>query len=215
MRPDMHEVVIERPRHGSSDRRKKDRWSWPVDEEGERSPRRASTSRHRGGTREFSDLLGPLRRFLDSRVGRPWDAVYSELRAGLSPKSQIHMHILQHVDHMVATRPGDTGPLYVDPRTGLLRRGVGWRLIRDPEWRDHVSVRRFLQRRVGRPWADVQRQLEAAGHGHGRLVAEEIARDGRRILPVVPATTWHPSYIGPALKRRQLYVDDGRLAMVR
>lgn len=32
-----------------------------------------------GYGKEFSDLLGPLRRFLLSRVGQPWDKVWSEI----------------------------------------------------------------------------------------------------------------------------------------
>ena len=215
MRPDMHEVVIERPRYGSSRKRKKDRWSWLTDEDGERSPRRASTSRHRGGTRELNDLLGPLRRFLDSSVGRPWDAVYSELRAQISPKSQIHRHILQHVDHMVDRHGAGRARYYLDPKTGLLRRNPTWHgHLRDAERGDHVSLRRWLQRRAGRPWAEVQRQLEAVGRAHGRRVTEEVRHEQGRVLPVVPASPWHPSYIGPPLVRGQLYVEAGYLRMV-
>lgn len=215
MRPDMHEVVIERPRWGSSQKRKKDRWSWTTDEEGERSPRRGSTSRRRGGTRELSDLLGPLRRFLDRSVGRPWDAVYSELRAGLSPKSQIHMHILEHVDQMVGRRGWSTGPFFICPKTGLLRREKSWRILRDPERGDDVGLRRFLERRVGRRWEEVRRQLQAAERSPWALVAERVVRQDGRILPVIPATSWREEHLGLPLGRGRLYVEDGRLARVR
>ena len=32
-----------------------------------------------GGTKNLNEHLGPLRRYLDSQVGRPWDKVFSEI----------------------------------------------------------------------------------------------------------------------------------------
>lgn len=46
---------------------------------------------------EFGENLSPLYNFLESCVGRPWDDVYSEIRAGVSSDSTIGSHVLQHV----------------------------------------------------------------------------------------------------------------------
>lgn len=135
MRYDMHKVVIERARSGAREsyrniRSRTKSEDWP-DKQGMRRPY--------ADTKEFSDLLGPLKGFLISRVGRPWNGVYSEIRERISPRSTVQIHILGHIDHMVATRlierdgkfivqgpywthemfPGD---LYVNPRTGVLCR---------------------------------------------------------------------------------------------
>src|SRR5207244_12869366 len=74
MRPDMHKVVIERPRHGRSWAESRPRPKPPFDES---RPFESIMARH---TRRkwFSDLLGPLKRWLQSHIGRPWNGVYSE-----------------------------------------------------------------------------------------------------------------------------------------
>lgn len=139
MRPDLFEVIIERPRYGSGDRHPRDHR--PIDPE--TAPKQAPM-RPRPRTKCLSDNLAPLYRFLDAHVGKPWDKVYSELRAGLSTGSTVQLHILQHLHHhvelhvlMVNGVPchntgwgrgsplvsrGRHGMLYVCPKTGLLRR---------------------------------------------------------------------------------------------
>ena len=91
-------------------------------------------------TKQFTDLIGPLRKALRKQVGRPWDAVWSELSAVLDTRSITGQHILDHVEWEVARncRLGAGGQvlppvslkqwcsdgvvtgLYVHPRTGLL-----------------------------------------------------------------------------------------------
>jgi hypothetical protein len=39
-------------------------------------------------SKDFTDKLGPLRRWLASQVGRNWDWVYSEIKDGLSERQQ-------------------------------------------------------------------------------------------------------------------------------
>lgn len=164
MRPDMHEVVIERPRGGPRRRIAPRPYRWRHDDE-EDVPRVWKNAGSR--TRGFSDLLGPLRRFLRRSVGRRWDDVYGELRSGIAPRSVVHLHILQHLDHLV-TLPHQLDPTdstrtlhgwrvrgaYVCPDTGLLQwRERSYRELRDVDgW---VHLRTFLSRRVGRPWAEV------------------------------------------------------------
>ncbi len=140
MRRDMDKVLCERPRQGARFKRRS-RYRGPLED----APAYESTSRHRGGSKYLNEHLGPLRRWLLSNVGRPWDKVYSELRASISPRNAVQMHIWQHAERYVARHvqmqgrvplygPGQwwdfTGcridprncPVYVCPKTGLLRR---------------------------------------------------------------------------------------------
>jgi hypothetical protein len=137
MRHDMHQVIVERPRAGLRLRRPKGgrraaRRCRPED-----FPRRESISKawSRAGTKWQTDLLGPLQRFLRSRIGRPWDKIYSEICEHADRRSLMQRHLLTHVEGEVETRalvldgrtcttyglPLRPGELYVCPRTGLLR----------------------------------------------------------------------------------------------
>jgi len=84
MRSDMNKVVTESPRYGSRSRSKKTglRIRRYDPEQEYDFPTRMPSSRLRQygwDAKEFSDVLGPLRRFLQSRVGRNWNRVYGEL----------------------------------------------------------------------------------------------------------------------------------------
>jgi hypothetical protein len=48
-------------------------------------------------SRILSDNLAPLYRWLHSKVGQPWDNVYSQLCQKLNTKSTISQHVLQHL----------------------------------------------------------------------------------------------------------------------
>ena len=143
MREDMSKVVTERPRRGhrlpSSKTRLRVR-RYDSDKEYDDLPKRVSGSRSKhiraGEIKYFSDLLGPLLRFLRKNVGRPWDMVYSEIKESLDDRKVTDRHVFEHVDWEVEThalidgdgelykwgysgrRPVDG--FYVDPRTGLL-----------------------------------------------------------------------------------------------
>src|SRR5882672_2735337 len=93
MRTDMHKVVVERPRWNPGPDKNGRRANLP-DEllpkfEGIKRPHR-----HRKG---LTDLLGPLKRWLLSQVGRPWNDVYSEACAVIKPDSVIRAHIKTHI----------------------------------------------------------------------------------------------------------------------
>ncbi|MFN6483341.1 MULTISPECIES: hypothetical protein [unclassified Nostoc] len=45
----------------------------------------------------LSDHLGPLRRFLRSQVGQPWNDVYSQLCQRLDPNTMAGQHVIDHV----------------------------------------------------------------------------------------------------------------------
>src|SRR5262249_46972801 len=89
--------------------------------------------------------LGPLRKYLDSQVGRSWSKVYAEICARVSRDSVVQDHVRDHVDDYVERNVVEIDgtpchglgrwyglPLnhfswrsrgwYVCPGTGLLRR---------------------------------------------------------------------------------------------
>ena len=146
MREDFSKVVTEKPRYGHANRSKKTRLKVNVRhlDEGRHShenlPSRAPVSKNRQygyDSKDFSDRLGPLKRFLRKNIGRPWDKVYGELSQVLDKRSltgrHIWMHIWQEVkvncflgpDGKVYLNTGfwSTHPFegfYVHPRTKLL-----------------------------------------------------------------------------------------------
>ncbi|MDY7020768.1 MAG: hypothetical protein SWJ54_05310 [Cyanobacteriota bacterium] len=52
-------------------------------------------------TKRFSATLGPLRRFLCSKVGQPWDLVYSELCQHLESNTQTGQYVLSDLWNFV------------------------------------------------------------------------------------------------------------------
>ena len=153
MRDDMGKVLVERPRvrggfvPGRTGRRYVKAVRSGI-ESGDGSPvQEGIMRRYRGGhgrVKHFNEHLGPLRRFVESNVGRPWDKVYAEISAHVDCGNVVQKHILTHLFQYVAvdveliggepyhkarsrsayhTRPL-RGPnqWYVCPKTGLLRR---------------------------------------------------------------------------------------------
>src|SRR4051794_30559395 len=101
MRPDMAKVLVERPRnrhHFSHWGKCRGRQRLPIEEW---TSREGMKHRWCGGTKSFSDLLGPLRRFLRSQVGRPWDKIFSEICAELPGQFPVREHFLRHVEQFV------------------------------------------------------------------------------------------------------------------
>ena len=138
MREDMSKVLTERPRSKSwsKDKIVNDR-SVSFDEQ----PSKESIKLRHKERKGFSDLLNPLYGFVRSRVGKPWNDVYSEISQHIKPKSTLQLHLLGHLKHIVYTnvlvegdlirRPTDDRYLnvcsykqreifYVDPITGIL-----------------------------------------------------------------------------------------------
>lgn len=93
----LHEIVIERPRYGSSDKNpKKYQKNFQItdadDYEGSRYEPLC-----RAKTKNLSDHLGPLRRLLRSKVGQRWDDIYSELCQRLDRTTVTGQHVLDHL----------------------------------------------------------------------------------------------------------------------
>lgn len=96
MRSDMTKVLVERPRHGA---RLKDPSGYKRDiaRAGENPPNKESMRKKwkKGyAGKDFSDLIGPIRRYLHSQVGRPWDKVWSDICQ--SDKSKLSHHFRRH-----------------------------------------------------------------------------------------------------------------------
>jgi hypothetical protein len=137
VRTDMHRVLVEEPRIGprlkgpKGYRRRLARMGL------EAAPMRESMRRswQQGWGKYFGDHVAPLDRFVRSRVGRPWDRVYSEVCREMDRRSLVKLHVHQHLWMLVekevelidgvahdrrSCRPLTSG-FFVCPRTGLLR----------------------------------------------------------------------------------------------
>lgn len=136
MRADMFKVIVERPRWGS-------RHAPSVKlKRSDPGIQFIGHKRHvRTGARYYKDLnenLAPLIRFLQSRCGRRWDDVFSEICAGLDTGSTVKMHVRQHLDDFVAARIsiGRDGEWMADGEVMVDRTPWGWR-----RWRFFVDPR--------------------------------------------------------------------------
>lgn len=144
MRKDMIKVLTERPRAGgrrdykSLRRTGKHVWRSDEDASGGLQGMRRPHKEH-GEWKEFTDLLGPLHKFLKSRVGKPWDKVFAEIAGTIKGKSTQSDHLREHVKRMVVTDLawedgklvhangtefkvfGHYREFYVDPRDKILK----------------------------------------------------------------------------------------------
>ena len=145
MRADMAKVIVERPRKKGCAWNKPKGYNQTVRRYGEDGPpcQEGMKRRWKGNTKYLNEHLGPLRRYLDSQVGRPWDKVFSEICTHINRNSAVQDHVRDHVEDYVAVhvvlidgvpcngdgrrygiplREMGWRPWYVCPRTGLLQR---------------------------------------------------------------------------------------------
>jgi hypothetical protein len=95
-----------------------------------------------GFNKEFTDVIGPLYRYLLKQVGRRWDDVYKEISAELPKNSVQNNHIYTHIwqfvekdvkiidgkpyykgsrfENIPITSNNQFNQLYINPNTGLL-----------------------------------------------------------------------------------------------
>ena len=194
MRPDMAKILVERPRPPSRIPRGRDGRKFRDRSDAAFLPMKA-------GYRDLKSLnenLRPLARYLERQVGRPWDKVYGEIRAVIDGRNPVQRHILEHLDQYVAVhtrvldghlidltrRSFDLGrvwqPLYVDARTGFLRRNPD-----ELSWRQSYRER---QREQDRERAQVWREVAADRQLHrinGCWFEVDIAS-----LPPPPEVRW-------------------------
>jgi hypothetical protein len=160
----MYKVIVERPRNWKSRGADADRRRHDFD-----GPRHLGM-RAGYGRPALNENLNPLRRYLHSQVGRPWDKVYSEIANTIDRRNTVQQHVYQHLDNFVAVKvvrkagrlvdldaysgvDEVSQQLYVDPRTGLLR--------------INKSYRTWSQRSRARA-----REYEAKVHARCRIVDE-------------------------------------------
>ena len=116
MRYDMNKVLIERPRIGGKGKQRKtfEKASRPKEKRNFKGvevdlslKQESMRKRHvvNGTPKEFSDLLGPLQKFLFSRVGQPWNDVWSEICKVMKGNGVQAQHIKGHVKQMVGGIP--------------------------------------------------------------------------------------------------------------
>jgi len=131
VRYDLQHLLVERERIGSAKRSRKTalRLGPAAGDGDDCDDVLVIASWGRGGygywdRKELNENLGPLQRFLEKSVGRSWNKVYSEIRQQLDHRRATGFHILQHLNEMVQTHPGQRAytELFVDPKTGILRK---------------------------------------------------------------------------------------------
>jgi hypothetical protein len=183
MRADMKKVVTERPRGGGGVKtpkgEKRDRSRCDTEELPKREKIRAKWT-HSNGGKYFTDVLGPLCRYLLKQVGRPWNKVYSEIAANLPKTNVQNRHVYTHVWQFVEKdvlvidgvpcyragrvhgQPlyagGRTEQLYVHPINGLLCRVKKRRpLRREPVMQPPVKAYPGVQyHRLNGVWYEVK-----------------------------------------------------------
>jgi hypothetical protein len=139
VRPDMFKVIVERPRSGSRMRPGDARQFWNSQD----TPSHLGMKRGHPSRKWLNENLAPLRRYLVSQAGRPWNSVFSEICAAIDTRSTVKQHVRSHIADFVAidTKLIDgkvygsnhgwrgrahtplcdlTEPLYVHPVSGLL-----------------------------------------------------------------------------------------------
>jgi len=133
MRDDMARIIVERPRIPAFNSRKGRRRGLedlPTHE----GLRRAQSLC--GDRKQLNENLAPLRRYLESQVGRPWNKVYAEIATRLRVDNTVQQHVRDHLRDFVAITPRRQihdwrtsmrgrlwwQPLYINPVTGLLCR---------------------------------------------------------------------------------------------
>lgn len=136
MRKDMAKVIVERGRVGGGGDRK-GRAKKPED-----LPKKQGMKKAHKDRKSLNETLNPLKRFLQSSVGRPWNKVYSEICENLKITSTVQEHVRGHLKdfvevhakvdgHKVMSQRSfysgryyelRDGGLYVDPITGILRK---------------------------------------------------------------------------------------------
>ena len=165
MRSDMRKVVVERPR-----------WNPGPGKDGrlanlsdELLPKFEGIKRPHARRKGLTDLLGPLKRWLHSQAGRPWNDVYSEACAVIKPDSIIRAHVKTHLLEFVerhtfmhdgkvcvldTSRGGGVRPItekrfwrgafYVHPQSGRLQEMKG---VSRRDWRNarHEKPHRTLR----------------------------------------------------------------------
>jgi len=93
MRSDMHKVIVERPRWTPGP----DKYARRANLSDELQPKFEGVKRMHTQRKGQRDLLGPLHRWLHSKIGRPWNDVYREACAVSHPDNYVRLHVKTHL----------------------------------------------------------------------------------------------------------------------
>lgn len=107
MRPDMGRIIVDKPRRAPSPQKGRERHA--IDEDAPKRERMRETTHGRFSepvSARFTDRLAPLKRWLASNCGRPWNKVYSEIRRVAPWNNPKGQHLLSHVFQYVSF-PGE------------------------------------------------------------------------------------------------------------
>lgn len=174
MREDMFKVIVERPRCKHSNIYKGDGRKFRNSED---RPARIGMKDGYGQRKYLNENLAPLKRFLEQQVNRPWDKVYSEIRAAIDARSTVKQHILQHLDNFVAIETRWEG----DQKNGRV-------LLRRYSWSgEYVGLAESSTDMFVHPLTGIllrnrcRDQHETAGNGK-RLAREQEKNKIRRII---------------------------------
>lgn len=225
MRSDMAKVLVERPRYasGAPSRKKGYRRSQQRTPQDELPKNESMLGRWHGMGKSLNEHLGPLRRFLRSRVGRPWNVVHQELCEHVSFENSVQKHILTHVFDFVARNvesidgrlhrrslwghswPLRPGEMYICPETRILK--IAPRVPQKPLTRiDRNGTTQWLSRE-GVWW---ELKLRATPKDPGDLWDVWFERPVRRVLASERTTAYGGDYF--ALSKRQLSREESRTA---
>jgi hypothetical protein len=180
MRSDMAKVIVERPRTGGdvSFPRSRPDCDWlDMDEWQSRQSIRRPWSHDR---KCLNENLAPLRRYLQSQVGRPWSKVYCEICQHMNRNSAVQLHIWQHLMQYVCVDKNyegydrgtrDRADFIVHPRTGLLcvnRHRQRWRGQKPPVNANRVMGEGDVQyHRINGVWYEIRlARVPATRHGY-------------------------------------------------
>jgi hypothetical protein len=178
MREDMAKLLVERPRYGRGmkfQRNAMRMWQRVAEEErpGFESIK-ARWDQSKVARKGLNENLAPLRRFLRSRLGRPWEDVYGEICERINRDSAVQLHIWQHLMWEVVTDPVKLERIrterryarwrdqfYVDPATRLLcelKPRLTKRILRAQRRRRRyvMVVEGRCYRRIGGIWYEVE-----------------------------------------------------------
>jgi hypothetical protein len=213
MRGDMPKVIVERPRGGGGKLRRK-----KAVRDDDASLSKIGVKRDammRGANKSLNENLAPLKRYLESQINRPWDKVWSEICKNLKPSNTVQQHVRDHIPDFVAIkttlRDGQVWVhdryalkplkeayvrLYVDPKSGLLRRNkhwAGWKKLNQDRRAAAAKARDARMRVISQ---DVQLHLSGDCWWEVKLAAVPTV--------LVPNTRRY----GPPQLTRELAVDD-------
>jgi hypothetical protein len=204
MRIDMAKVVTEKPRRGHGNPSKK--WGRRLgknehDAEDHGPTRAPIARRHQYGwnAKEFSDLLGPLRRYLRKQVGRPWkQGLVGDRSQSRQPFTERPAHLRPHplgggaarlaqprresAPHsLVGTRPSQRLVRSSDYGIALLPARVLARISRRPVPQDKNCASRIRHRRLERSGDSTlpRRHHASVGAAGLRLVHSQLSLRAR------------------------------------